>query len=368
MSVATGLDSLATFWIGRSPAIGSRLPYLLRLPVSGEGRIFLAARETWPRSGDVFCYQLREWPADAEVIEEVPVEACWRVGPAVHLVLRRRTNRRCLFVWTKKNGRTLVFWRSPASMARARPGIRTPLARSFGESLVVAVDTAERYPWRFTGRRVTVERRKLPAGDYALLRDDAVVAAVERKTPSDLATSAVSGQLELALTDLSAAPHAALVIEGRLSDAIKAASRGKVQPGWLADVLAALQVSHPRVAWMFAETRQLAEDWTYRWLAACARADQPYAMPLLDERALGEPSFTRETSPRVMDAAARKAALARESEAGHLWTSREAAERFGVTQLTAAADLRALVRDGALVIVGRGRARAYRWAAAHRAP
>src|SRR5438132_5707380 len=102
MSAATGLDSLTTFWIGRNPSGDSRLPFLLRIPVSGEGRIYLAARDTWPRSGDVFCYQLREWPADADVVEEVPVEACWRVGPAIHLVLRRRQNRRCLFVWNEE--------------------------------------------------------------------------------------------------------------------------------------------------------------------------------------------------------------------------------------------------------------------------
>ena len=366
MSAATGLDSLTTFWIGRNPAANRRLPYLLRLPVGGEGRIYLAAGDTWPRSGDVFCYQIREWPAEADILEEVPVEACWRVGPAIHLVLRRRNNRRCLFVWTKKGTRTLIFWRSPASMARARPGIRVPLSRSFRESLHVAVDVGERYPWRFSGRDVTVERRKLPAGDYALLREDAVIAAVERKTPRDLATSAISGQLALALADLSAAPHAALVVEGRLSDAVRAASAGKVRPGWLPDVLAALQVSHPRVAWMFAETRQLAEDWAYRWLAACGRADQPFAMPLLDERALGEPALSHESRPRMLDAAARRAALAREAEAGHVWTSREAAERSGVAQLTAAADLGTLVREGSLVVVGRGRARAYRWAGPHR--
>ena len=364
VSAATGLDSLTTFWIGRNPASGSRLPYLLRLPVSGEGRILLAAGDTWPRSADVFCYEVRAWPAEAEMIEEVPVEACWRVGAAIHLVLRRRQNRRCLFVWTKKGGRTLVLWRSPASMARARPGIRVPLARSFGGSLHVAVDVGERYPWRFSGREVSLEHRKLPAGDYALLRDDAVVAVVERKTPRDLATSAISGQLALALADLEATPHAALVVEGRLSDALKAASTGKVRAGWLSDVLAALQVSHPRVSWVFAETRQLAEDWAYRWLAAVARADQPYAMPLLDERALGEPAMSHDISPRVMDSTARRAMLAREAAAGHVWTSREAAERCGVAQVTAAADLGVLVREGSLVVVGRGRARAYRWVGA----
>lgn len=49
-----------------------------------------------------------------------------------------------------------------------------------------------------------------------------------------------------------------------------------------------------------------------------------------------------------------------------MWTSREAAERYAVAQPTAAADLGALVRDGAMIVVGRGRARAYRWAGVSR--
>lgn len=387
-SVSRAAPDDQTFWIGRDPSAGSRLPYLLRLPVAGEGRLFLAARETWPRSGDVFCYQLDEWPAEAEIVEEVPVEACWRVGVAVHLVLRRRQQRRSLFVWTKKNGRTLVFWRSSTSMARARPGIRVPHARSFGERLTIAVDLGERYGWRFAGRAASLERRRLPVGDYALVRDDAVEAVIERKTVADLATSATSGQLALALADLGRTPHAALVIEGRFSDVLKAAKHGGVRPGWLEDLIAALQVAHPTVTWMFAETRALAEDWAFRWLGACARVDRPYAMPLLSERALGEPNFGAppaganaalpaartlpasragpvpralpgQTRPRMLDATARRALLRREAEAGQLWTSREAAERCGVTQVTALADLNALVRQGALVVVGRGRARAY---------
>lgn len=347
-----------TFWIGRNPAAESRLPYLLRLPVSGEGRIFLAARETWPRGTDVFCYQLPEWPAEAEVIEEVPVEACWRVGAAVHLVLRRRTNRRSLFVWTKKGERTLVFWRSEATMRRARPGIRVPLARAFDERLTVAVDLGERYPWRFTGREVTTERRRLPVGDYALVKDDEVVAVVERKTAADLARAAVGGQLGLVLAELGQLRHAALVVEGRLSDVLKAGDRAR--PGWLLNIVAALQVEHPRVSWMFAETRQLAEDWAHRWLAAASRLEQPRAIPLLDERAFGEAPIAYEGKPRMLDASARRSLLLREAEAGTLWTSRGAAERCGVTQVTALGDLAALVREGALRKEGAGSKRRYR--------
>ncbi|HVR89357.1 MAG TPA: ERCC4 domain-containing protein [Candidatus Limnocylindria bacterium] len=346
------------FWIGRFPGAGTRLPYVLRLPVSGEGRIFLAARETWPRGTDVFCYQLPSWPDEADVIDEVPIEACWRVGAAVHLVLRRRANRRSLFVWTKKGERTLVFWRSDASMRRARPGIRVPLARGFGERLSIVVDLAEKYPWRFAGREVTTERRSLPVGDYALVRDDEIVAVVERKTPADLATAAIGGQLGLALAELGQTRHAALVVEGRLSDVLKAGER--TRPGWLLNVLAALQAEHPRVSWMFAETRQLAEEWAYRWLAASARIDAPRALPLLDERAIGEIPITYGGRPRMLDATARRSLLLQEAERGTVWTSRTAATRCGVTQVTALADLNALARAGRIAIVGRGRSRSYR--------
>jgi hypothetical protein len=355
------IDPLGSFWIGRNPS-SQRLPYLLRLPVSGEGRIYLASGENWPRSRDVFCYQVDEWPAEAQILEEIPVEGCWRVGNAVHLVLRRRVARRSLFIWTKKADRTLVFWRSPASMRQARPGIRVPQARRFGAPLSLAVDVGERYPWRFVRQRATTVRRRLPVGDYAIVREDVLVAVVERKTPSDLATSATAGRLGLLLADLEQARHAALVVEGRLSDAVKAAERGGVRTGWLIDVVAALQASHPKVCWMFGETRPLAEDWAYRWLAACMDADAPHAMPLLDERAIAEPDLRdAKPGPRLLDAAARRAALLRDAQAGRPWTSRTAAERCGVTQTTAAGDLAALVREGRLEVQGRGRSRAYRF-------
>lgn len=56
-------DEGACIWIGHNPA-SSRLPYVLRLPVAGEGRIFLATRETWPRGKDVFCSCGRALVAD----------------------------------------------------------------------------------------------------------------------------------------------------------------------------------------------------------------------------------------------------------------------------------------------------------------
>jgi len=209
----------------------------------------------------------------------------------------------------------------------------------------------------FRRRPVTVERRRLPVGDYALVVADELTAAIERKTPQDLASAATGGQLGLTLAELSRTRHGAIVIEGRLSDVIKEADR--VRPGWLMNIIAALQVEHPRVAWMFAETRQLAEEWAYRWLAAAARADSPRALPLLDERALGEAPIAYEGRPRLLDAAARRSRLLAAADAGTDWTSRSAARSCGVTQLTAAADLAALVREGRLRVTGAGTKRRY---------
>jgi hypothetical protein len=43
--------------------------------------------------------------------------------------------------------------------------------------------------------------------------------------------------------------------------------------GWLADVLARLQVRYPEVQVVFADSRRFAEEWTYRFLAS-ALADR----------------------------------------------------------------------------------------------
>ncbi len=355
-------DSLSTFWIGRNPSGSARLPYILRLPVAGEGRIFLAARENWPRGRDVFCHQLHEWPAEAEVIEEVPVETCWRAGAAIHLVLQRRSNRRSMFVWTRVRGRPAIFWRSPASMHAARPGIRVPQGRRLEGPLEIAVDTKERYPWRFSGKGAALVRRDLPVGDYAVVREGRVIAAVERKTVADLATAAVAGKLRLALAELERLPYAAVTVEGRWSDLVKVAAQADMRAGWLLDVVTGLQVAHPRVTWHFAETPKVAQDWAYRWLAACAKADRDrYQIPLLEERALGDPLAVAEPAAgaRILDATERRALIVKEAEAGMEWTSRSAAERCGVTQATAAGDLAALAGQGRMRVEGSGRARRY---------
>lgn len=66
--------------IARDPIPGGRLPYLLSLPVAGEAPLILACAEVWPGAKDVFCHPLAAWPPDAQLLETLPVEQCWRVG------------------------------------------------------------------------------------------------------------------------------------------------------------------------------------------------------------------------------------------------------------------------------------------------
>jgi hypothetical protein len=258
-----------SFVVARNPDPDTTLPYLLRLPLEG---IELKARERWPATARVYCHPLTEgWPAEAEVLEEVPVRHCERRGTAIDLVLDRGRENRSQFVFTKPHagrprGRPMIFWQTARTAARARPGQRVPTRRASRlEALAVTVDTRERYPYRFAGRPVDRTRAPLPVGDYAVLADGEVLAAVERKTLPDLVKSLVDGSLNFRLTELAALPRAAVVVEERYGALLKVEH---VQAGWLLELVAQLGVRYPSVPLVFADSRKLAEEWTYRFLAA----------------------------------------------------------------------------------------------------
>ena len=89
-----------TFAVARNPEVGSRLPYLLRLPLAG-GQLVLKARESWPRTAKVYCHRVDGgWPDGVEVLEKVPVRVCERRGVAIDLVLDRDREHRSQLVFT----------------------------------------------------------------------------------------------------------------------------------------------------------------------------------------------------------------------------------------------------------------------------
>lgn len=252
--------------IARNPDDASTLPFLILVPVAG-GLVF-RAKGTWPRTSAIYCHPVprSEWPTEPDVVERVPLRACERRGAAIDVVADRGRESRSQLVFTTARGRDVVFWQAPRTRKQARPAVSLPTARASGfADLQILIDAHERYPYKFDNQQASAVRRALPCGDYAVEDDDHVVAAVERKSLSDLISSLTSGRLRYALGELSALPRAAVVVEDRYSQIF---AQKIVRPATIADGIAELQVRWPSVAIVFCETRKLAEEWTYRFLAA----------------------------------------------------------------------------------------------------
>src|SRR3990172_2549290 len=141
----------------------------------------LKARDRWPATSRVFCARADEWPADADVLEDVAVVLCRRRGIAIDLVLDRPRESRSQFVETvTPAGHPAIFWQTRKVVGTARPGARIPGRRASGiPELVILVDTRERYPFTFARQQATTERIALPAGDYAVRDGQRIVATAE---------------------------------------------------------------------------------------------------------------------------------------------------------------------------------------------
>jgi hypothetical protein len=259
----TGRLAVDELLIAVNPDSDSRLPYLLRVPL-GAGMVFRTSG-TWPRTKALYCYPVgvEEWPAEPEIIERVLLRSCVRRGGAVDLVLDRGRENRSQLVFTTARGRDAVFWQSPRTRKQARPNV-TARAAGIAE-LEILVDSREQYAYRFVTQQAATVKRALPCGDYGVTVHGRLVAAVERKSLPDLVSSLINGTLRFALGELAALPRAAVVVEERYSQIFKL---DRIRPAVVADGLAELQVRWPGVPIVFCETRQLAEEWTYRYLAA----------------------------------------------------------------------------------------------------
>jgi ERCC4-type nuclease len=252
--------------VASNPDPDSTLPYLVRVPISG-GLVF-RTKGTWPRTSALYCHQVpvTEWPDAPEIVERIPLRACSRRGAAIDIVAERGREKRSQMVYTKARGRDVVFWQSPRTRKQARPDVRLPTSRAAKIAEVeIVVDAHEQYPYRFANQQARTATRGLPCGDYAVTFAGNLIASVERKSLSDLVSSLTSGRLRFALAELAALPRAAVVVEDRYSQVF---SLERVRPAVIADGLAELQVRWPSIPIVFCENRRLAEEWTYRYLAA----------------------------------------------------------------------------------------------------
>jgi ERCC4 domain len=265
--MTTAPGTTAMFEVAANPDPDSTLPFLIRLPLP-DGELVLKARDSWPRTAKVYCHRAQDgWPEHPQIIEQIPVRGCQRRGVAIDLVLDRPRENRSQLVFTQiQGGRERIFWQSARTTRQARPGIRVPRRRAAELAhLTILVDTRERYPYKFAHQQASTERRALPAGDYGITHDGEIVAVVERKSLADLVRRLIDGQLTYALADMAALPRAAVVVEDRYSSLFKLEH---TKPGFVTETLAAITVRYPTVPIHFAETRPLAEEWTYRFLGA----------------------------------------------------------------------------------------------------
>ena len=281
--------------IATNPDPDSTLSYLLRVPL-GEG-IVLRTAGTWPRTKALYCYPVPaiEWPDDPNIVERVPLRSCTRRGAAIDLVAARARENRSQLVFTTARGRNAVFWQSPRTRKQARPQVNLPTARASGiTELEIVVDAHERYAYRFAGQQVRTTSRGLPCGDYGIVLDGALVAVVERKSMPDLIASLTSGRLRYALGELAALPRAAVVVEDRYSEVYK---QVRVRPSLVADGIAECQIRWPNIPIVFCETRSLAEEWTYRYLAAAHTwaSTEPAAAERIEEQPVLRPVREHQT-------------------------------------------------------------------------
>ncbi|WP_249020548.1 ERCC4 domain-containing protein [Conexibacter sp. S30A1] len=267
--------------LARNPDPSSSLPYLLWLPL--EGGLVFRTKGTWPRTGALYCHPAgpEEWPERPELVERVRLRSCVRRGAAIDIVCDRGREQRSQLVFTRARGREAIFWQSPRTRKQSRPDVVLPSARAQGLSeLEILIDAHERYPYRFADQQARTTRRGLTCGDYAVAVAGRIVCAVERKSMQDLVASLTSGRLRYALAELAALPRAAVVVEEGYA---RVFSHEYVRPASIADGLAELQIRWPNVPIVHCETRKLASEWTYRYLAAAyvwAR-DEPAALARL---------------------------------------------------------------------------------------
>ena len=163
----------------------------------------------------------------------------------------------------------MVFWQAPKTRKQARPDVRLPTARAAGlADLTIVVDSHERYAYRFAHQQVTLDKRALRCGDYAVEVDGQIVVRGRAQVPHrpaqqpDQRPAAV--RRRRARRPCRGPPSSWRTATRRSSPASTSEAPSS------ADGLAELQVRYPGVPIVFCETRSLAEEWVYRYLAAAA--------------------------------------------------------------------------------------------------
>ncbi|HEX7324877.1 MAG TPA: ERCC4 domain-containing protein [Rhodanobacteraceae bacterium] len=304
---------MTAVWIVQHAA-DARFPYRIAIEQDGRTLFAVRAKAAWPGAGtQIFCLREHEpdLPAAFETVERVPVAHLARLGRKLSVTLDRAQRKRCEFLILekpRKDGSGVyeqVFFRTEVAVRAHKSSKYAELATRAADDLCIVIDSAERYPWAFPG--ANVQKRRLPVGDYALLQDERPHAIVERKTLQNLLgdLSELKG-LHQQLAELSAWPHAALVIEAQYADFGNPAKIGQWPAAHLLRVLGELPALFPGVQCVFAGNRKLANVWAQRWFAAVHAA---IVQPRLPQVAETVARYDAKPADGGLDARIRVAAL-----------------------------------------------------------
>ena len=270
-----------------------RFPFRITIEQGGRTLLAVRAQNHWPGAGSqIFCLRETELdPAEPlEPFERVEVAHLTRLGRKLSVTLDRAQRKRCELLKIEKPFKDRpgtyeqIYFRTEQGVRAHRTSGRVELLPRGG--LDVVIDSAELYPWKFAGARVT--RRKLPVGDYALVEEERLVAVVERKTRENFLGNVheIKG-LHQQLAELGSYPHAAMVVEAQYADFGNPARIGKWPASHLLRVIGELAALHPAVPLVFAGNRKLANVWTQRFFAGVAAAQRQEL-----------PAFVREPAAR----------------------------------------------------------------------
>ena len=263
----------AIFWILESTD-NPRFPYRIRIKKGEENLLSLRVQDRWPGTkGHIFC--LREDPEgysrSGQEIEKVPIISLKRYGKRLAVVLDRPTNKRCEFLFLKKKYKQKegeyeqIFWRTQTALIQRR--LKVKLTTRGSPQLHIIIDKNERYPWNFPG--CIVERKNLPAGDYALFYKESIKAVVERKTFENLLGEfGRMPVLHQTLGELEAYRYSALVIEANYGDFLNPKKLRFYTSSFTSKAIAEIQALHPDLKIIFAGNRKLAREWTLRFFTA----------------------------------------------------------------------------------------------------
>jgi ERCC4 domain-containing protein len=238
---------------GSAAAAGSRRPaFSLRRDGRAAAVIAAMACARWTKHADVGCTHRRfERGVKAVDLRALGVRAA-TTAPVPRGGCKLSSSRRGITGPTSLRDPVERSFFTPHARG-ANPGGRIPRRRALSDPVMIAVDTRERYPYRFAPQGAETVRETVPAGDYA----------IERKSLENFAATLSDGTLAFQLQRLAELPLAAIVVEARYSALYKLEH---VNGSWLADQLARLEVRYPEVHLVFADSRRFAEEWTYRFL------------------------------------------------------------------------------------------------------